>query len=291
MKKSPKPSSKYSLVFATLIAFSCVCTAGVSTFAWFQAESRVRIETTSDSARVTVTAPDSLETAFYVYTGNGGAITGSSSTASAGYDQYWTKEISGFETNFSQINNATPSNSASALVPGRRLTYCIKLSGEEDAGISGTHSATITNVNDTGGRNRYLYNGGTTSNLVKLGWAINVYGTCVVTATDALPSASDIQNFIRAEGDDVFLDAPPSTVNHSSAFASATSATNKHFYFFYTIEMSNLDGTYFQQVDDSGSAVDVSPTADTSTYWEKTGLGDSEVYSGLTFSISEITLI
>lgn len=61
MSQLRKPSSKYSLVFATLIAFSCVCTAGVSTFAWFQANSRVSISPESATTNITVSSPDEIE--------------------------------------------------------------------------------------------------------------------------------------------------------------------------------------------------------------------------------------
>ena len=60
---------RYPLVFATIVAFLTVCTAGVSTFAWFQAQAAVNIETASDDATITVAAPEGAK--FYYFTGNG----------------------------------------------------------------------------------------------------------------------------------------------------------------------------------------------------------------------------
>jgi len=60
---------KIELIFATSVALLAVVTAGVSTFAWFQAQADVNIETSGDSATITVSAPDMVK--FYYFKGNG----------------------------------------------------------------------------------------------------------------------------------------------------------------------------------------------------------------------------
>ena len=54
-----KRYQKYPLVFATIVSFLSVCTAGVSTFAWFQAQANVNVRATESSTTITVSNPDS----------------------------------------------------------------------------------------------------------------------------------------------------------------------------------------------------------------------------------------
>ena len=64
-----RKSRKKVLFFALIMSLSCVFTAAVSTYAWFQANSPVTINTESDSATITVSRPEGIK--FYYFTGNG----------------------------------------------------------------------------------------------------------------------------------------------------------------------------------------------------------------------------
>lgn len=297
MAKSGVNTKRYSLVFATAVAFCTVCAAGVSTFAWFQANASATVTTSSSSATITVTKPDDVDLAFYVYNGNNYRDTVNASTIGSGANpaygyKYTSVPNSVSWSDFTAIGTSSPSNSASNLTPGKRLTFCIRVGGEDSSTISGSHSGYIGTVSASNTRKRYLYSGGTTSTLVLLSWAINVYGTCFSTSTN--PSASDVKTFLQAAnpgGGNVYNDSS-SGENHSSAFATGT-ASSSYLYFLYTIEFSNASTTWYRHVDSSGATVVLSPTSDSeSTYWVADDVnGTSEVYEGLSFGISQITIV
>ena len=90
MSKLPEKRKKYSLVFATVVAFCSVCTAGVSTFAWFQAQANVSISATNSSTTITVRSPKDY--IFYGYNGNVAAD--------------WTNKGESFEDDFTMISSS-----------------------------------------------------------------------------------------------------------------------------------------------------------------------------------------
>ena len=67
MKKVVK--RKLSLILSLCFSTLAIFTSAVSTFAWFQANANINIETTSDSATITVSAPENVK--FYYFKGNG----------------------------------------------------------------------------------------------------------------------------------------------------------------------------------------------------------------------------
>ena len=60
--------AKASLIATIAIGLLAISTAGVSTYAWFQAASQVQIQASGDSTTITVAKPDDYE--FYAYNGN-----------------------------------------------------------------------------------------------------------------------------------------------------------------------------------------------------------------------------
>ena len=70
MKEILVRKRKTTLLFTTAVALLAVLSLGVSTYAWFQANADVQIATESESAEITVSAPDDMVT-FYYFKGNG----------------------------------------------------------------------------------------------------------------------------------------------------------------------------------------------------------------------------
>ena len=71
MKKTRISNSKFkiSTILSLFVSLFAVLSASVSTYAWFQAQASVNIQTTSTSATITVSRPDSVR--FYRFNGNG----------------------------------------------------------------------------------------------------------------------------------------------------------------------------------------------------------------------------
>jgi len=70
MKEMKFRKRKTTLLFTTVVALLAVLSLGVSTYAWFQANADVQIATESESAEITVSAPDDM-VKFYYFKGNG----------------------------------------------------------------------------------------------------------------------------------------------------------------------------------------------------------------------------
>ncbi len=277
-----KLGKKGPLIFATIVAFFSVCTAGVSTFAWFQATANVNIQTATDSASITVTKPDDVTCEFYAYTGN--TAKGYTPTNVA------RETASATELTFTgafgtKLEGAAQTIAAGSLIPGNCLTYCIKIT------TAGTHSASITSFTETKNANRLVYSSGTTTTQVALGWAMKIYYWSVTSITDESASLSGLYDYINVgtnRSGNVFDYAYGTAAKDSYSIGSGIKTTN-NIYLFYTIEFDNTTYSSYQHVDSSGNPVYVSSTG--TTYWSKSDSGTSEAYEGLGFNITGITII
>lgn len=333
--KGRRKKTKYSMVFAAMVAMLSVCTAGVSTFAWFQASSEVRVSAASSSTTITVADPgETAQTGLYIfqdnYTADGSGSEGSkkiivgklpSERESLANSIAFDGEKA-TQTNFMQlvrygytVEGNTPAyyTAASSFLPGQRISFAILVDATatkaRTLSISGFSSNPITNVH------RYQHTGSAlTTNEITLADGINVYATAISgkydssdkvfksgeeTKTEENTSAA-ISLFLKSNQNasggaltDQFTHTPTST---ATSYSLVTSTSSEDVLFLYTIEFGNSGDSLYRHVKANATEETeyVSPTFATGTtsYWVQDGTnGSSEVFQGLSFNITSLTVL
>ena len=334
--KGRRKKTKYSMVFATMVAMLSVCTAGVSTFAWFQASSEVRVSAASSSTTITVADPsETAATGLYVFQDNfndsGDGDTAITAKRIIGKFPSQRRDLpssiafdgeKATQTNFMQlvryghtVEGNTPAyyTAASSFLPGQRISFAILVDATatkpRTLSISGFSSNPITNVH------RYQHTGSAlTNNEITLADGINVYATAISgkydssdkifksgeeTKTEENTSAA-ISKFLKfnqnaSEGalSDQFTHSPTST---ATSYSLVTSDPSEDVLFLYTIEFGNSGDSLYRHVKANVTEETeyVSPTFATGTtsYWVQDGTnGSSEVFQGLSFNITSLTVL
>lgn len=318
--KKPSKPKRYSLIFATIIAFASVLSAGVSTFAWFQAEAQVRVQTTSNTANVTVQAPEDL-VKFYYFKGNGtpgGDYTGYS-LYGAPYGN--TTNVVGKETNKFSVNggdtnaaidsvgdsanawgridlNSTSTSSGdpspkncfnfSKMRPGCYYSFCVYsdlATSSLAANFAWNGTNGIIGSDDSLSPKRYVYDDDAspkeTSYALNLLMAINSY--CTIGAANF--AATFIGNTVAANPgmtDKIVYNNTAETSQSYTLLPSSTNntATNKYIYF-----------TIFMGLPDQSDALMYIKTVSTSAYYERGDAnGSYSPLDGLKSSLTTITV-
>lgn len=309
--KGRRKKTKYSMVFATMVAMLSVCTAGVSTFAWFQASSEVRVSAASSSTTITVADPNETTYAgLYVYqdnyTNSGGGSSLDKRTINGVFPSARSNLGSsidfdgegGAETNFKHLvsrgrNDGDLSfyTASSSFLPGQRISFAILVDGDaEKARTLSISGCTSPDPND----NRYVHTGSAkTTTKIKLAAAINVYATLIPgtfnTSTHVFTSSSDtttgatISKFLKSNTDkddnpldDKFDYAPGGSLTDSYPLIELEdSVAAQDTLFLYTIEFGNSGTALYQHAKNQTSFEPeyVSPSFANSTtsYWKQDG--------------------
>ena len=317
--KGRRKKTKYSMVFATMVAMLSVCTAGVSTFAWFQASSEVRVSAASSSTTITVADPnETIPVGLYVYSANnGGSEEGGESSKRTinPAPRPSNAAIAWNTTNFPELvqtktDTHTYYTSASSFVPGQTINFAIEINIPSGTPKPRTLSLTGFTPKDkttTYSRKLWKSNSDKGKELV-LAEAINVYATAfdysdasLSTKIGQFLSGSAVTGDTHAQ-DDKFTYSVDSS-NPASYALAETPDSNNHVLIFYTIEFD--DSTqHYQRVDSSGNPLYVSPSSATPpatgfsevTYWKKHDgssviTTSSEVFQGLSFNITSLLIM
>lgn len=278
LRKLIKPR-KYPLVFATIIAFTMVLATAVSTFAWFQAEANVQVQTTSTSATITVQAPDDL-VKFYYFKGNGtpgGDYTGYSKYGAAfgNATNVVGKETNKFSTNGGTTNItidsvaananawglidldsvstasgvASPKNcfNFSAMRPGCYYSFCVysDLSTSSlAANFSWNGASGITGDNDSLSPKRRVYDNSAspkeTSYPLNLLMAVNSYCAISTAAGAATYIGNTVADTPGMADKIVYTDTSGTSQAYTLLSSSSNNtATNKYIYFTIFMGMPN----------------------------------------------------
>ena len=286
-------SRKLSLIGTIFVSMLSVCSAGVSTFAWFQAQANVNITTSSTSTTISVAKPD--EYSFYAYNYN----------ASSDYGTF-----SNFASDFTEITSSTASTltSTTGMNPGQSMVFCLKVTAAnvgspinlkikqlisntaQKQGLSYTRTVTISS----------------TSIDINVGWAIDIYTMSSLdgsgygdfltknqsSATSPLTDQFDFNYNNLGELNYAGVgDTPNKIVTLSSditVFNENATATTE--YIFYRIYFSNLESTYFKETNFSeGDNVEVLDSDRVFTY-AGNNTGTSNCYGGLKFQLINMEL-
>ena len=300
-----KRYQKYPLVFATIVSFLSVCTAGVSTFAWFQAQANVNVRAAETSTTITVAAPDSFELGspvMYAYSGNG----------SAGYNPT-TNPASGnvtTPTNFVALTNENKSDwlNISGLVPGRRMTFCAEVSTDggniNDASLlltgytstNNNYRKVLATVADGGAGTQGTYPNNQDQiirieDTIIFYVSINTTGVFSLGDPDTLTAHTCAKDYTAGSGSQ-----PTKYSNLDYKIGSATGLSASTIYVFYTIEFSNDQGTWYQEYTCSNNVyhkcydVIANDYAGNRYFYKDSSHGSSSCYEGLSFTIDSMKI-
>ena len=280
-------SRKLSLIGTIFVSMLSVCSAGVSTFAWFQAQANVNITTSSTSTMISVSRPDDYS--FYAYKGN---------RNSSHILQ------NNFTNDFTLIDDSTKlaeETELSNFNPGDIKTYCLVMNGH-DASKNVDLSITQITSNDAlkqYSKNRFVYESGgsESSTQINVGWAINIY-----TSYDTTNSSLGYSSFVNSRtGRDRFDYTNGSTILDGTTTGNIITLTrpisifnqsisSSTVYLYYSIVFTNDSSIFYREVDATGKAV-LEPNKDENDrYFEQSANGNSNCYELLTFALNTLTL-
>ena len=193
---------KLSLISGLAVSLFAIVTASVSTFAWFQAEANVTIQTSGSSTTITVTKPDDF--VFYGYRGN------TDPNHEVGETDVNEDEEQTFEDDFEQITSSNldamtkftgETGESTKFNPGDIKCFAVKFSDHTSGDnvslkIKKLVSTTINDLNASKHRtqkqdaNRYEIN---------IGWAIDIYSMYVGGSTPAVSSYSTFVESLKGK--------------------------------------------------------------------------------------------
>ena len=307
-----KRAQKYPLVFATIVSFLSVCTAGVSTFAWFQAQANVNVRASESSTTITVSNPDSdFAMRIYRYAPNNelysvpyqpSVIANAISEAEAASSEEEEAIATPTWSDFKPYSFDKDTIDTSTLWAGYSITYCLVSTATSIQRTMKINGVDHTNSIDTS-HPRVNTHLGEESN-IDLCQAILVYGAAFATST--FPTDEQIQAFLVLDHTDsassLFssTDAGVDTLNTVGITATPSSGS-QYLYFFITVHFSNAETTWYQPVENiEGRRIYNTPSlpASSTTYWkpynpdkeDSTDGYSSQVYSGLSFRMTGITI-
>lgn len=316
MKKA-RHRKKYSLVFATVVAMLSVCTAGVSTFAWFQANAEVSVSSTYATTTITVADPNQTFAQMFVYadnytdTGTGAddshrrQIVGAALPTSSSMSGMTT--FDGMQANptyFKPLDSTAPGGTAyctaiSSFLPGQTVHFALLVSCQSTKTIA----LKIAGWNSSHDSHRKLYNDG--SKTFCLANAINIYSTVISgtynSGTKAFSGAvSDIKAFLSKNNFTALEDKCSVAVGDSLSTSypitlSTTGSATQAALFLYRIEFDDSESAHYVRKTalNSETTADTSPTSlewGADTFWKQDSGGNSEVFQGLPFQISKLTI-
>ena len=263
---------KAALAFAISIGLTAIMAASVATFAWFQADAQVEIQTTSETATITVQKPseDQVDISATIHK--------SSNNGTTGYDSA-NESIGDF--NFSQATSGSDLNTYN-LWPGYRKTFAVKVHASKAVKVK-LDLTGLTAVNDNA---RHVQGG----NIIRIENAIKVLCSYSSSQAWVAPAGADKFTYNSTSGD----------ASLSFPYAMATSGDNSltDHYFFFTVEFDNNAPKYLEYKTaayESTTENEVINTPSTTTgvnryfKYDNTN-GNHTCYEGLSFNITELTV-
>ena len=317
--------AKASLIASVVIGLLAVSTAGVSTYAWFQATSVATVTaTTQGSTSITVNKPDSA--AFYAYKGNKlYDYDGNGQVDSAHSFQ------NSFSSDFYPIQSSTDLaalTSLTGIYPGQKLFFALKITSPTAVSLKISklisNNATkqgITRTYDNNGtpttviHNRlYYYN--STDIPINIGWAMDIYvdektsvaipqnGTYVTyksfldDPTGGNPSTNDKFQFSYSNRGLLDNGSNASQVitltgNNQIPLVNTSNISASEYYIFYSVVFSNT--CLFNEINPSTKSNQTPSVIDEATmngdrYFVPNNGGNSNCFAGLAFALTELQL-
>ena len=280
--------AKLGLIASVTVGLLAVCTAGVSTYAWFQATANATVTATSNSTTISTTKPDDYY--FYYYNKNGTANYGSPSGT--------------FGSDFTEITSASLVNgvtSFSEFLPGQKLTFALYIENVQNINLKITKIKS-NNANQQESNHRYICGGSTEINVCE---AIDIYSH--YCTSDSMSYTS----FITSPSGDKFT---PTSATAETALAyssissnvrtltpakqielfnitSSTLTTKKNVYVFYTVYFSTTSSILYKEYRETSATNElIVPGTGSPRYFQQNNNGTNNCYAGLDFALNELTL-
>lgn len=313
--------TKLNLIAALAVGLLAVSTAGVSTYAWFQAQSQVQIDTTESYTNITVNKPES-DFEYYAYRGN---RTPSHKCGETDVDGDKSYTFSDDFISLTSSNVASETNLESlGFYPGKSFTFALKISSltASTSTIAFATSKVISNnaTKQSLSHERYVKN---TTKKVNVGWAINLHAYLVNASTASPSGVSGYTTFVSSNPEDAsylssypdkfrFDDSSTGTYAYtlldnpgdsnkifslSLPLVNTTTAAASSAYIFYRVVFSKVDSSLYKEVNDAG-AYQIEPVTTADRLFVRYSDGDSEnkskytsnCYAGLSFALSELAI-
>ena len=313
MATTKEKGRKYSLAFATVVAFCTVCTAGVSTFAWFQATANVSISATNSSTSITVSKPDDYT--FYYYSKNGTADYG---------------DTDDFEDDFSSVTSDALTTNVTlynGLYPGQSAVFAMKVenlaASSDDVTLSISKIISNDTTKESGKTHKRYVQGGTVQ--INIGWAIDIYAiaSSSSSAYSSLDYESSTKNFLtttntngsaasglledhfkysysneRTDLEDGSYSSPYNGSDEISldiTLIDGETATASTMYYFFRVYFSNDSDTWYRELESDNAAANTKTVpgnddTDDRYFYKDSSNGTSNCYSNLTFALKEMSL-
>ena len=313
-------SRKLSLIGTIFVSMLSVCSAGVSTFAWFQAQANVNITTSTTSTTISVAKPD--EYTFYYFKGNGNSAYTPNGTFSNDFTAVPGSSIT--------QNNVTLWN---GIFPTQSMVFAVQIDG-----LTASTSRVTMQINKFISNNttkessatfkRYVRNSSSVE--INIGWAIDIYSlssfssSAYYTNLYEYSAGSPTKNFLNTSNTnntnaigedtgtqntitDLFSYSYASTDTSTSGLNAAGTnneltqtvtlfnnelAASTTMYYFFRVYYSNAASTlYAEKAGDSDSDA-IAPVDESSAhrYFAQSSSGTSNCYAGLTFALTDISI-
>ena len=312
-------SRKLSLIGTIFVSMLSVCSAGVSTFAWFQAQANVNITTSSTSTTISVAKPDDYT--FYYYNGNGNSAYRPNGTFSNDFTAVPGSSI--------EQNNITLWN---GIFPTQSMVFAVEIDGLTRSTSSVTMQINKFISNNTtkqsnGSATYKRYVKGSSSVEINIGWAIDIYSlsssssgayyTNIYEYSAGIPT----KNFLNtsntnASGEDTATQKTITDLFRYSYLSTDTSdsglnaagtnnelaqtvtlfnselAASTTMYYFFRVYYSNADSTLFAEKDGDTDDDIIAPVDESSKnrFFAQSDEGTSNCYAGLTFALTDISI-
>ena len=291
--------AKLSLIASIAVGLLAITTAGVSTWAWFEANANATVSGTNNNSTLLVSKPDDY--VFYSYRGN------------RTYDYVPENEGNDFDDDFIPITSdeaLAAETDLTGIYPGQNLTFAIRITNIASASLKINKIKSNDSTMEGISRDRVVWQN--TTKKINIGWAINIHSTFLTTTTGYSsyvndPSTGSADKFLYDELDGVpahsranYLAASSTTDNVITLstpieiFNSSSLNGSGDTYIFYSVVFSNSNTTFFQEMaSNSGSAdeVDIPPSGAGARYFKKVTTGNSNCYGGLSFALTELELV
>ena len=313
-------SRKLSLIGTIFVSMLSVCSAGVSTFAWFQAQANVNITTSSTSTTISVAKPD--EYTFYYFNGNG----------KSNYNA-----LGSFNNDFTAVPSSSIENEITlwnGIYPTQSMVFAVVIENL-DTSVSSANTVTMqinkfisnnTTKETNASHKRYVRQ----SNYVEIniGWAIDIYSLSSSSSNAYYQNIYEYSNGLPTKN---FLNTSNSNSNGSSTGSNKTitdhfnyfyssdderdtglndtgnenkeltqtvtifdneTAIASTMYYFFRVYYSNADIILFAEKDGDTDDDIIAPVDESSEdrYFAQSSSGTSNCYAGLTFALTDISI-
>ncbi len=242
----------------SLVSLSVALTSlGYVTYSWFIFNKKASV-----SLDVSVEKDISYEFKYFIANGE------------YGYEADAISALGDYSQSFLPVSNDFHQLNMPLLHPGLRRTFALELSLESTS-ASRNYEIYLDDFTSSVAAN--YYNLATQQN-ISMAEAINIYGKSYLTNNIASTNKDSANSYLTDSGLNLFDKDLESSLLSSISYSA--SENSQMIIFFFTLEFSDDSSTYYNYHSRIGDDL----------YYEKTSIGNSNVYQNLTFTIDSLLI-